>query len=566
MKLQTKVVLILSGIWIGTCLFIYFDSKYTLDQNYQSLEENLDAKDVERVHMAITNIMSALELFTIAYSTWDEQYAFMKNKNQQFINSNFVASTYTTSKINFYVCLDTHGKYFYGKEYDLKKNIFNPIPPELISRLESYAKNPTANLKLTGFVKIPEGYTLISLLPILPSNGTPPPDGSVLSGYYLTNDFIKTISKTVDLNVSFIPLPLQTNNKMAKTANQQLSDNKNDYYISQTFKTNYGFTYLKDIAGNPIAMLEVTIPREFYQQTISSFHRYLIFIMILGVITIISMLMLIKTLVLNKVFNISKQVVDINSTASFYKRIKISGSDELSIMATSINSMLELIELTQEQLKYRISRRTKELEKLSCLNRNLFTEISKQRTIESKFREEEKLLRQMAYYDNLTGLPNRNFFNELLLTAIEKAKHHQKKVAILFIDIDKFKKINDTYGHDIGDKLLKLVAICLKKSISENDAVSRIGGDEFIAFLTNITDKNQIDEIVVNIFNELKLTDSMDNLNIKPYFSLGISIFPDDATSLDALINQADLAMYYAKKKEGNIFYYFGAIKQGEII
>jgi diguanylate cyclase (GGDEF)-like protein len=273
------------------------------------------------------------------------------------------------------------------------------------------------------------------------------------------------------------------------------------------------------------------------------------------------MIYLLKTLVLNRLLNVGKQVIDINSEAKFDHRIQITGKDELTEMVASLNSMLELIELTQEQLKYRISRRTKDMEKLSQLNRNLFKEMSKQRSIEAKLREDEKLLRQMAYYDTLTGLPNRALFNELLQQALTRAEHTKSKVAILFIDVDKFKKMNDTYGHDFGDKFLKVIATRLKQILKDNGVAARLAGDEFILFLSEILDKSAVDTAAASIFEYLTAPLNIDNIRFIPTFSIGISLYPDDGHTIEQIINAADLAMYYAKKQDGNSYRYYSAIE-----
>jgi diguanylate cyclase (GGDEF)-like protein len=269
---------------------------------------------------------------------------------------------------------------------------------------------------------------------------------------------------------------------------------------------------------------------------------------------------LLKVLVLNKILGISKQVVAINSQGNFYQRITVSGNDELTKMTMSFNSMLELIEFTQEQLQYRISRRTKDLDKLSSLNHNLFTEISKQKDIEAKMREDEKTLRQLAYYDSLTDLPNQVFFNELLQQAIPNAQQNNTKIAVMLLDIDNFKKINKTYSQRFGDDLLQQVAAYLKSSIKDTDIVGRILGDDFMLFLTNIKDKQAIEDAVQAIFQRFATGFIINNIPIQPTLSIGISIYPDDGKAIKDLIKQIDLAMFYAKKQEGNSYRYYADI------
>jgi len=559
MKLQTRVLLVLASIWGIISLAIFFDSQFTLEYSYKKLEQTFAAKDIHRVQKALSNLLAILEVYTTSYSQWDDLYNFMKLKDNKFIQTNFVPAAYTAAKINFFLVYDASGKFFYGKEFNLNTDQFSPLSPDLMHKLSNnspFVIHKNMQSYQPGFISTPQGYVAMASLPILNSEAKGPPNGSLLMGYYLTAEHIKKLSETVEMDVHIVPLPLTNNSPVLKNAYEHLSKGESYYLAAKDSQTAFGFAFFNDINNKPIGIIQVVLPRTFYNEGMSALSRYATMIIILGIIILGTLWYLLRKFVLDRIITVSHQVVDIATHGKFTNRVTVSGKDEIQGMATSINAMLELIELTQDQLKYRISKRTKELDKLSQLNRNLFGEVSAQKSIEAKLREDEKKLRHMAYYDTLTGVPNRAFFNELLMKALTQAENNHSKLAILFIDADKFKQINDTHGHETGDKFLQIMSHRLQSAIKDTDMAGRLAGDEFILFLANANDKFSLDNRINILYQSLSETMLIDHVIISPAFSIGISIYPDDGTTIVDLINKADLAMYYAKKREGNICYY----------
>jgi diguanylate cyclase len=171
--------------------------------------------------------------------------------------------------------------------------------------------------------------------------------------------------------------------------------------------------------------------------------------------------------------------------------------------------------------------------------------------------QEESLLR-MAYYDSLTGLFNRQMFNKLFQQALAHAQRHSRLVALLYLDLDRFKTINDTYGHTVGDQLLHAVAQRLKQCCQrDQDTIARYGGDEFIILLSDPDTPQEAVRVARNIIEAFThpLVLPAHELLISP--SIGISIYPADGISEDVLVKNADIAMYCAKKEGRNRFHLF---------
>ena len=172
------------------------------------------------------------------------------------------------------------------------------------------------------------------------------------------------------------------------------------------------------------------------------------------------------------------------------------------------------------------------------------------RDITARKRAEEHI-RHLAHHDSLTGLPNRFLFGDRLEAAITRADRHQTRIALVFIDLNKFKPVNDTYGHAVGDMVLIGVAKRLSNCLRKTDTVARIGGDEFVAILEEISGEKEIRRLVSKIMVAVAAPESIDGIEHSLGASLGIALYPDDSTESMDLIDKADKAMYLAKRTGG---------------
>ncbi|MDE2217126.1 MAG: diguanylate cyclase [Planctomycetota bacterium] len=163
----------------------------------------------------------------------------------------------------------------------------------------------------------------------------------------------------------------------------------------------------------------------------------------------------------------------------------------------------------------------------------------------------------MAYYDILTNLPNRSLFYDRLQHELVHAHRNERMLAVMFLDLDRFKVINDTLGHTYGDLVLKAVAERLKGCVRESDTVSRWGGDEFIFIIANITQPQDAAFIVQKIFNEMSSPFQLEEHKVSITPTIGIAVYPLDASDVETLIKKADTAMYHGKERGRNTFKFY---------
>src|SRR5437764_1897840 len=177
-----------------------------------------------------------------------------------------------------------------------------------------------------------------------------------------------------------------------------------------------------------------------------------------------------------------------------------------------------------------------------------------------QLQHDARRLEFLAHHDTLTGLPNRAMFSERAREAVAHARRHQKNCAFLFLDLDNFKAVNDTLGHDVGDALLKIISSRLRASVRGDDFIARIGGDEFCVLLQDIADAREAAAVAQKLLHELGKSYRIGEHQVTSGASIGIACVPQDGDDVATLLRLADLAMYRAKELGRNGYQFFSAM------
>jgi len=186
-------------------------------------------------------------------------------------------------------------------------------------------------------------------------------------------------------------------------------------------------------------------------------------------------------------------------------------------------------------------------------------------TLDTYFHASMQKTLKLANYDVLTGLPNRNLFQDRLEQEIKKAQRNKSSLALLLIDLDQFKKVNDTLGHHAGDLLLVESAKRISRCLRETDTIARLGGDEFVIILPDISGYPYIERVAKDIILDLNKSFALGNNIVYSSASIGITVYPDDAQDIESLLKHVDQAMYVAKAEGRNRFGYFTEAMQQEV-
>lgn len=221
-------------------------------------------------------------------------------------------------------------------------------------------------------------------------------------------------------------------------------------------------------------------------------------------------------------------------------RAKKTSRDEIGRLVDDFNDMLEQIQsrdrelqLAREELEEKVQARTWEL-----------TELARE-------------LEHQAYHDTLTGLANRVLFDEHLRRAIVDAERYGGRLAVMFLDLDRFKNINDTLGHAVGDKLLIQVGLRLSSCLRKSDALARLGGDEFAVLLVHVENQEHVAEVARKLIDTMDKPIEVDGYSLHLTASVGISMYPHDGAEADSIVKNADTAMYRSKDRGRNQYAFF---------
>jgi diguanylate cyclase (GGDEF)-like protein len=557
MKLRNKVLIATSAAWLLFLGVTYIGSKTILIRSFLSLEQDRANRDLDRVDQALDQVNYALFTFTSDWTHWNDLYDYMSGKKPEFVPDNLNMTAFVNSHVNLITFWNSEGKLVVGSSVDTDNQKFISFP----SGLEKYVYPKSLllsyddpNKEVRGYVLTSRGIMLVASSSVTDGDKLLPPMGASIFGRNLDQALVNKIAETTKVDVSLFLKPdiekskslTEIFNRIAKT-NQHYSEPINDNLLE-------GFTLIRDINKEPIGMFRMKTPRAIYGTGVKAVNYYLSTFMVLAVIFSLFMLWLLRYLIISRLEKLDHQVAKISETNAIDQRVDTGGNDELSSVATEINHMLDIIQVSQEQLEHRVEERTLELQKT---NVQLQAEITERKSIERELIIHKEHLVRLAHYDNLTSLPNRVFFNEILNKAISHASRNEKVLAILFIDLDRFKTINDALGHTVGDLVLKEMSSRFSNLLRSGDILARLGGDEFIVLLNDIGDMKQAAAVAAKVLTSSSQPVVVESHEFFITASIGISVFPNDGRSLEDLQKNADMAMYKSKRNGGGVFHFY---------
>ncbi len=383
MQLRKKTLLIVGAALICLILVLYATASTILLHDFHNLEAQYVRQDVARALDALDDDLSNLDTSAQDYAEWDDTYSFVNTRSQDFVKSNFVDSTFVYLRLNLLVVLDSKGETVFSKGFDLKSKTQTPIPESLkqhltAALLDSGTDSGGVLPAKTGVLTLPEATLLVSSKPILSSNAIGPPRGTLIVGRYFDNTEVELISRLTHLSVDFrLPsLHFQvesTSNywpsaKTIANSKQELenlkiriSNLKSVEILVEPLSKSLvaGYALIRDIRGKPGLMLRVEVDRVIYSQGQATLELFTLSILAVGLIFSAIALLLLEKLVLARLQDLSTSVSSITSNGDSALRVHVSGADELSSLAETINQMLEAlgnsqVERNESEDRYRL--------------------------------------------------------------------------------------------------------------------------------------------------------------------------------------------------------------------
>jgi diguanylate cyclase (GGDEF)-like protein len=558
MKLRNKALIFIGLAWLIFLAVTYAGLNLYLLRSFLSLEHSRVENDLARIDDALDQANASLASFTSDWAHWNDIYNYLADVNPNFITDNMTMAAFENSNINLMMIWNKPQTLLYAKSIDTEAKKVAPFPTDLQVYIHpnSYLTQwDNINKTYRGYILLSHKIMMVAAAAITDGNKINAPLGTLITGRYFSNDALEKVITATKVNLELYVIGAVIHEPDINQALSQALTDPNGHYIKPlNEKTMVTYILIKDVYGKPIGILRSIIPRSTYLTGLHAVHFYLATYLVAGLLFSIIMIWLLRTLIIKRLEKLDEELATISDKHSMSKRVTENGNDELSSVASEINVMMDIIQASQEQLELRVEKRTEELKKA---NLQLQQEISERKSIEKELIINKEHLATLAHYDNLTGVPNRIFFNEILNKTINQAMLRQKMLAVLFIDLDRFKNINDALGHPAGDMVLKEIAQRFQKVLPTGDVLARLSGDEFIIVLNDIPNVEFSREIADKI---LRICSHPFKFNTNELFltaSIGICIFPNDGNSLEDLQKNSDTAMYNAKRGGGNMVQYY---------
>jgi len=311
-----------------------------------------------------------------------------------------------------------------------------------------------------------------------------------------------------------------------------------------------------DYAGEQIGVVYLRSDMKAVHDRLVWFLGIVVVVLLASLLVTFTLSTRLQRIITDPLLKLSAIARQIKNEKNYSLRVIGEGRDELGNLITDFNTMLDEIQSrdnelreNRSQLEERVMQRTRELE------------VANSELAASK-EHAENVARRMEYHahhDALTGLPNRILLHDRITRELAHARRKQGMIAVLFLDLDRFKIINDSLGHAVGDQLLRIIARRLGSCVREEDTVARLGGDEFMVLLPNISGASDAGRIAKKVIDCLVDPISCNGHELHITTSIGISIYPCDGTDSETLIKHADISMYRAKELGRNKAVYFTA-------
>lgn len=328
-----------------------------------------------------------------------------------------------------------------------------------------------------------------------------------------------------------------SNEEMEKAALSNLTHKKQNGYISKnksSVSNIYGYKYIE--AFNWLYIIKQEGAQ--YKNLVSTLPTTLIFTVVILIIYSVIICRILAKRYTEPIYVLNENM-KLASSGDLDVACQITSNDEFGELSNSFNNMMDIISSNYKELD--ASKKTLE-------------------DNEKELRKNYAHIEKLAYHDSLTGLYNRVAFLKYAYNIFHENGSHLAKHAIFFLDLDNFKNVNDTLGHDYGDLLLKNVSNILTENISENDLLARTGGDEFLILKNSYDTIDELNEFAKKIVTLIRRPFLLDDEYASISLSLGISLFPKDGLTISELIKNADIAMYCAKNSGKNSYRFFDSI------
>jgi len=473
--------------------------------NLEYINAEQNAILVERILVASSSSMTN----TVRdWAIWNETYDYIEGNNPFYEENNLYYESFETLNVNIVIYFDVNQQIIFSAFYDFEEETELPINLEYLQIVETLGipDNTSKEFFVQGLFTTDVGIFYVVSSPILKNNDDSNVAGNVVFGRWIDRfelDQLEIVSGFAFDIVDNTNLDHVTETTVEEADNGQLLVNHLVHDLLHTDR--YMIQILLDKKIEPI------IGETIVQLAIS--------ISLVGLIFAISTMFYLDKEIFRRLLRLNLGIKKISENGDFSTRVSVGpNKDEIDYIGLEINFMLD------------------------------------------KLKESEQKINQMSYIDYLTKIPNRMWFYERMEESIQKSNNSKEKFAVLFLDLDGFKAINDTHGHGIGDEFLIKVSEVFVKKLDKNDAIARIGGDEFL-IMKKYNDIKEVNLLAERLLTSLKEGIIINDIKLEVTVSIGIALYPEHAKTKEELVFKADKALYGSKTAGKNTYQYVANLK-----
>lgn len=506
-------MILLLGILLFLILVQYLLVKKSILSNLHELELSVSQGEIESVVNAIYQELENLDTLALNLAERDEIYDYVTGRNAGQEAVNFMNNIFELLRINLVIIADSRHQLRFQKCYDYINRIELQIPELATNNISAQFPllNHTAlTSSVKGIVLVSSGIMLVASRPILTHQANSPISGILVLGRFLDAQRINRLSRLLQVKFSVLrtddsALPAETKSLINTLRSSKV------VVLPLNQKLRIGYTLINDLREKDGIILKVEIPRHMYMRIWEN-SRFIMFSSIMvGIIFCLFVVLLLETIVLSRLASLGREVSNIDLTQNLTARLSNYGKDELGQLALNINNMLQNLEKAHTSIQ------------------------------------------EMARTDALTGLLNRWEFFRRGEEELNRARRYSRVLCLAMLDLDHFKQINDKFGHQAGDDVLKAFARLIKQSIRNTDIIARYGGEEFVIIMpeTMLHSAALVCERLRQSIENYKFWLSTVGMEINCTVSIGVAALKENE-SLDDLVRRTDEALYAAKNRGRN--------------
>lgn len=490
-SLKYRIVAILCAVLVSTLLVSIVSAYQFFWPSFQEIEQSLAKQNAQRVENTIEHDLDTLDAFVADWALWDDSYNFINNRSDAYIQSNLQPPTFWQNNLSGIAYIGAQGRTVWAKSYDYGLDKMVAFPPEVeqfIARtISENGRLPEEGI--SGIVRVGDGFALMAAHGIQDSRMVETPTGALVMLRRFDEDFLDRLRHDTRSYVyagSIYDRPSGERDQ----ANALLDENVRTVWFD-------------------LPVVNDTDPIRFFVET-------------------------------------SRTITDAAVRALSGDVISVAIGSLLVFIVMMIVLEFQLVRPLSVLCAGLIARQKNPMARLG-INRLRDDEIG---LIAQEVDRLQRRILEMALKDGLTGLPNRRLFDDRLERAVEQAYRRNTKIAVLFIDLDGFKPVNDKFGHQEGDRLLERVAKRFNNAIRTSDTLARFGGDEFATVVEFRKDARLGLEVLCRkLIQQLDRPFKVGDSYIRISASIGCAIYPDQAEDTVELLRMADEAMYEVKHK-----------------